>query len=140
MIRYLAYYRNIVKPFGDPPEVLETAGLDRKEMSRLAREPLSEARLQVLTRTGALHLRGAPTLDLEASVVEAEGGTCVCTVDLVLTQGVELERLSGGEAKPFAAPTWRAQVVGFAPKDDLSLVKEQIGAVVQAFIEDHARD
>jgi hypothetical protein len=114
------------------PRALQEEGLPRQELFSFVRERLERAPVQVLSRTAALHLRGAPTLFLEVSLSERPPGSYLYIVGLELVQGVSLERLSEPD-RLFAAPTWRAQVVGVVDRAQMSLLVDQIGAAADAF-------
>jgi hypothetical protein len=109
-------------------------GLTRQQLFSFVRERLERAPVQVLSRTGALHLRGAPTLFLEVSLSERQPGSYLYIVGLELVQGVSLERLSESD-RFFAVPTWRAQVVGLVEKAEMSSLLDQVGAAADAFVQ-----
>ena len=114
------------------PRAFQEGGLTRQTLFNFVRERVERAPVHVLSRTGALHLRGAPTLFLEVSLSEQQPGSYLYTIGLELVQGVSLERLSESE-RQFAAPTWRAQVMGVVDRAHMSLLVDQIGAAADAF-------
>jgi hypothetical protein len=115
------------------PRTLQEEGLTRPQLFRFVRERLERAPVEVVSRTDALHLTGAPTLFLEVSLSEHESGSCLYTVALELIQGVSLERLSDLD-RIFAAPTWRAEAIGLVEHRQLSSLRDQIGATTDAFV------
>ena len=115
------------------PRALQEEGLTRTQLFSFVQERLERAPVEVVSRTGALHLTGAPTLFLEVSLSEDECGAHLCTVALELVQGVSLERLSDSD-RIFAAPTWRAEAIGLIEHRQLSSVRDQIGATTDAFV------
>ena len=119
--------------------VMEDEGLSRQELFSLTRERLGRAPVQVLSRTGALHLTGAPTLFLDASISECGSGSYLCIVALELVQGVSLERLSNSD-RLFAVPTWRAQASGLIHRRQLSSLKDWIRAIADAFAKDSSAE
>jgi hypothetical protein len=118
------------------PGPLAEEGVNPQELFGLLKGRLSKAPVQIVSRTGALHLKGAPTLFLNVSLLEREPESYAYVITLELVQGVSLERLSDSDV--VAAPTWRAQTVGFTRKGQLSLLKDQIGATADAFATDFA--
>jgi hypothetical protein len=90
--------------------------------------------VQVVSRTGALHLIGAPTLFLELLMSERQPGSFLYAVALELVQGVSLERLND-PARFFAASTWRAHGIGIIETGQLSLLLDQVGPLADAFVE-----
>jgi hypothetical protein len=114
------------------PHTLQEGGLTREDLFGVVRARLERAPVQVLSRTGALHLSGAPTLFLEVSLSEQETVSYVYAVALELIQGVRLERL-GDSARFLAAPTWRAEAFGLVEESQLASLRDQIGAVADAF-------
>jgi hypothetical protein len=68
------------------PHALQQKGLTRQELFGALQERLQRASVQVVTRTGALHLRGAPTLifSLEVLMSERTAGPHVYAVSLEL--------------------------------------------------------
>jgi hypothetical protein len=119
------------------PHALQDEGLTRQELFSFVRERLERAPMQVLSRTGALNLKGAPTLFLAVSLSERQPRSFLYRIDLELVQGVSLERLSQSD-RLFAAPTWRAHVVGLVDRAHMSMLVDQIGAAADAFA--NARD
>jgi hypothetical protein len=114
------------------PRALQEEGLTRPQVVRFVQERLERAPVDVVSRTGALHLTGAPTLFLEVSLFEYESGSYLYTVALELVQGVSLERLSDS-TRVFAAPTWRAETIGLVEHRQLSSLRDRIGATTDAF-------
>jgi hypothetical protein len=115
-----------------PPHALQEEGLNRQELFSFVRGLLERAPVQILSRTGALHLKGAPTLFLELSTSEREPGSYLYTVALELVQRVSLERLSNSD-RFFAVPTWRAEAVGVVERKDLSSLRDVVSATADAF-------
>jgi hypothetical protein len=111
---------------------LQGEGFTREGLFSVVRERLEQSPVQVVSRTAALHLRGAPTLFLELSMSEHETGSYVYAVALELVQGVSLERLNHRD-RFFAAPTWRAEAIGLVEEGQLSLLVDTIGATADAF-------
>ena len=118
------------------PNPLTEEGVTGQELFQLLKERLSDAPVQVVSRIGALHLRGAPTLFLNVSLHERDAESYVYVITLELVQGVSVERLS--DSGFVAAPTWRAQTVGITRKGQLPLLKDTIGATADAFATDLA--
>jgi hypothetical protein len=118
------------------PSSLKDEGVDQQDVFLFIRERLEKAPLHVISRTGALHRLGSPTLSLEISLFEREPGSFMYTVTLELTQGVSLERSDSDRF--VAAPTWRAETVGLAQKGQLAALKDQMGATADAFVTDFA--
>jgi len=114
------------------PHALQEGGLTQQDLSGVVREHLGRAPGQILTRTGALHLKGAPTLTLSLSVSEEKPGVFVYSVVLELVQGVRFERLNDS-SRSVAAPTWRAEATGLVEQGQFALLKDQAAAVAQAF-------
>jgi hypothetical protein len=119
------------------PGALTEEGVNDDDLFRFLAERLETAPVNVLTRTGALHLTGSPTLFLEVSLFERESDSYAYLITLELVQGVSLKRLRDPD-RSFGAPTWRAQTVGFTQKGELSLLKDPIGATADAFVADFA--
>jgi hypothetical protein len=115
------------------PRALQEEGLTRPQLFGFVQERLERAPVEVVSRTGALHLTGAPTLFLQVSLSEHESGSYLYTVALELVQGVILERLSDLD-RIFAAPTWRAEAIGLVEHRQLSSLRDQIGATTDAFV------
>lgn len=115
------------------PRALQKESLTRPHVLSFVQERLERAPVEVVSRTGALHLTGAPTIFLEVSLFEYESGSHLYTVALELVQGVSLERLSDS-ARMFAAPTWRAEAIGLVEHRQLSSLRDRIGATADAFV------
>ena len=130
-LRYLDRVGLEVEPL---PHALQEEGLTREHLFSFVRERLERAPVQVLSRTSALHLKGAPTLFLQVSMSEQENGSFLSVVALELVQGATLERLSD-PGRFFAAPTWRALAVGCVGTGQLSLLLDPIGSLADAFVE-----
>jgi hypothetical protein len=113
-------------------------GLSREEVFTLVQARLHRVPVQVLSRTDALHMKGAPTLFLQVSLSECGPGSYLYAMALELVQGVSLERLSS--PRFLAAPTWSARGAGLAQRGRLSFLKEQIGVAVDAFVDAKAKD
>ena len=115
------------------PRALQEEGLTRPQLFRFMQERVERAPVQVVSRTGALHLTGAPTLFLKVSLSEHEPGSYLYTVALELVQGVSLERLCHSD-RIFAVPTWRAEAIGLVEHRQLTSLRDQIGATTDAFV------
>ena len=117
------------------PKALQEEGMTEQELNKFVRERLSKVPVQILSRIGALHLTGAPTLFLQTSLFETEARSFIYAVELELVQGVTLERETSS-GSTLGAPTWRAQAVGVAKKGQLSTVRDEIGAIADVFARD----
>jgi hypothetical protein len=130
--RSLRAFTHVGLDVGRVPQPLRDQGLGELEITKLARARLEPVPFQVLTRTGALHVDGAPTLVVDISLVELDAASHLYSVDLELTQGVHLERLRDPDVA-MSAPTWRAQAVGVAQTGQLPSLGDKVAAVVDAF-------
>ena len=117
-----------------PPEFKDTE-IKQQDLFGFVKSSLRNAPVQVISRTGALHLLGAPTLFLNVSLFEQQPETYVYVVALELVQGAKMERLTGDD-RFGGVPTWRAQVVGLTTKCQLVVLKDSIAATGEAFAKD----
>ena len=120
------------------PAEFEGTDIKQEDLFEFLKPGLASAPVQLLGGPGPLHLSGAPTLFLNVSLFEQQPETYVYVIALELIEDVKLERWSAKEsANRFVrVPTWRAQVVGFTAKGQLSQLKDGIAATGDAFAKD----
>jgi hypothetical protein len=116
------------------PRPLLKEGLSRDDVFNLVRARLQRGTVQILNRTGALHVKGAPTLFLRLTLFRWRPRYYLYAVALELVQGVRLERLRDS-TRFFAAPTWIAWAVGLVQQGQWPFLQEQISATVDAFVD-----
>jgi hypothetical protein len=116
------------------PSALVDEGIDRQAVTGFMRDLLEKAPTHVISRTGSMHLRGSPCLELRVSLSETDSDSLVYLVVLELTQGVRLERSD----VQVEVPTWRAEAVGLTQKSQLATLTDLMSATADAFVTDFA--
>jgi hypothetical protein len=115
------------------PSSVADAGMTETDLFSFVKDRLEGATtLGVLTRTGALHVDGNPTLRLDVAATTAGADTFLHTVVFGLVQVVALERHTDGESR-IGALTWGVQRTALGPP---ATARTSTELLVDAFIAD----